>query len=219
MRLWPADNAGEKRLIITPQFFDPLELAFLKARLHPAFVFVDIGCNVGAYSIFVGRNAGPGARILAIDPNATVLDRLAFNAGANGLAGIQAVEAALSDHDGEMDFAVDTANLGGSSLELSRRARGQKRITRVPVRLLSRVVAEAGLDRIDAIKIDVEGVEDRVLIPFFTSAPGALWPQAVIIEWNPESWRGDLAAHLRACGYRPVPCEGSGNRIYARGDP
>lgn len=218
MRLWPGDNAGEKRLIVTPQFFDPGELAFLKARLHPQFVFVDIGCNVGAYSIFVARNVGAGARILAVDPNATVLERLAFNAGANGITNLRLVEAAISDTGGEMEFAVDSANLGGSSLQLSRRARGAKHLRRVQVRTLAELVAEAGFDRIDAIKVDVEGVEDRVLMPYLANAPRHVWPRAIVTEWNPESWSGALAADLLARGYRDVALAGTGNRIHVRDD-
>jgi SAM-dependent methyltransferase len=123
MRLYAGNNACEKRLIVTPQFFDPLELGFLKARLHPTFTFLDIGSNVGAYSIFVAKNAGPGARVVAVDPNAIVLKRLAFNAAANGLSNIRQVQAAIADADGEMEFALEESNMGGSSLQLDREAR------------------------------------------------------------------------------------------------
>ncbi len=96
MRLYAGNNACEKRLIVTPQFFDPVELEFLRSRLHSRFTFLDVGSNVGAYSVFVANNAGPEARVIAIDPNAIVLKRLAFNAAANGLSNIRAVQAAIA---------------------------------------------------------------------------------------------------------------------------
>jgi FkbM family methyltransferase len=201
MRLYAGNNACEKRLIVTPQFFDPLELGFLKARLHPTFTFLDIGSNVGAYSIFVAKNAGPGARVVAVDPNAIVLKRLDFNASANGLTNIRQVQAAIADADGEMAFALEESNMGGSSLQLDREARGGKTIFKVPVRTLAGVVAEAGLDRVDAIKIDVEGFEDKVLIPYLAAVPRALYPKAVILEANIDSWAGDLIGALAGAGY------------------
>jgi FkbM family methyltransferase len=204
MRLHAGNNACEKRLIVTPQFFDPAELAFLRSRLHPAFTFLDIGSNVGAYSIHVAKNAGPSARVVAVDPNEIVLKRLAFNAQANGLENICILRCAVGDHEGEMEFALEEANMGGSSLQLDRDARGGKTIFKVPVRTLAGIVAEAGIDRIDAIKIDVEGFEDKVLMPFLASAPKAMHPRAVILEASLSSWEGDLLSVLKAAGYDTV---------------
>ena len=45
----------------------------------------------------------------------------------------------------------------------------------VEAKPLTQVLAEQGVDRIDALKIDVEGVEDRILLPFFKSAPESLF--------------------------------------------
>jgi len=202
MRLHAGNNACEKRLIVTPQFFDPTELGFLKSRLHPKFTFLDIGSNVGAYSVFVAKNAGPNARVVAVDPNAIVLKRLAFNAAANGLANIRAVQAGIADVDGEMEFALEETNMGGSSLQLNREARGGKTIFKVPVRTLSGLVREAGFDHVDAIKIDVEGFEDKVLVPYLSSVPRSLYPTSVILEANVSSWQADLIGVLKNAGYQ-----------------
>jgi FkbM family methyltransferase len=202
MRLHAGNNACEKRLIVTPQFFDPTELGFLKARLHPSFTFLDIGSNVGAYSVFVAKNAGPDARVIAVDPNAIVLKRLAFNAAANGLANILAVQAGIADVDGEMEFALEETNMGGSSLQLDREARGGKTVFKVPVRTLAGVVREAGFDHVDAIKIDVEGFEDKVLVPYLSSVPRSLYPHSVILEANVGSWQADLIGVLKDAGYQ-----------------
>src|SRR5262245_23371991 len=59
MRLHAQGNSCEKRLLISPQFFDPDELALLEQAIRPGFVFVDIGANVGTYSLFVAGRAGP----------------------------------------------------------------------------------------------------------------------------------------------------------------
>jgi hypothetical protein len=65
MRLRPYNNICEKKMMFTPHIFDAEELAILSSRLEDGFVFIDIGANIGAYSLFVAARAGPRARILA----------------------------------------------------------------------------------------------------------------------------------------------------------
>ena len=61
---------------------------------------------------------------------------------------------------------------------------------------------DAGVARVDALKIDIEGFEDRALIPFFKEAPQSLWPRAVVIEHlSREEWKQDCVADMLARGY------------------
>jgi len=76
MRLSPYNNVAEKRLLFTPQYFDPAERRLLATRLHDDFVFLDIGASVGGYALFVAAHAGPSARILAVEPLPEIFDRL-----------------------------------------------------------------------------------------------------------------------------------------------
>ncbi len=215
MRLYAGNNACEKRLIITPQFFDPEEFAYLGPRVTPGFVFLDIGSNVGTYSIFVALRGGPNARVIAIDPNAIVLERLRFNLIANGIETVTTLNTALGDTTGFAEFAIDAQNMGGSSLRLDPGSGETKTRVQVPVRPLFDVVKDAGLARIDAIKIDVEGFEDRILVPYFSSAPEALWPRLVIIEKSAEAWETNCIDLLTDNGYK-IALESSGNAVLER---
>lgn len=202
MRLHPWDNACEKRLLVTPQFFDPAELAFIASRLHPKFALVDIGSNVGAYSIFVARNGGETARVVAIDPNEKVLARLRFNAEANNLKNIVPIRAAVGDRNGHVSLRIGKQNMGGSSIVAQKRLRQDSETIEVPMRTLASILAETGLDRIDVLKIDIEGSEDFALMPFLASAEPAMLPDAIIIERNVEDWKEDLFAAMAKRGYR-----------------
>ena len=67
---------------------------------------------------------------------------------------------------------------------------------------LQRILEEAGVTKVDALKIDVEGFEDRVLTGFFAEAPQSLWPRAVVIEHlSKNEWLKDCIADMRARGY------------------
>jgi FkbM family methyltransferase len=217
MRLHATNNACEKKLLITPQYFDPEELMLLKSRMRPGFVFIDIGANVGAYSVFVGKQAGPSATVIAVEPNPAALERLRFNLRANGLTQVRVKEVAIADRDGDLEFAVEHHNIGRSSLKLDRDAKGGKSLIKVPARTLLGFIESEGLARIDAIKLDVEGYEDRILIPFFASAPERLYPQTIILEHSHEEWAEDCVAAVVAAGYTAEKLPG-GNTILSR-DP
>ena len=200
MRLRLGDNACERRLMVTPQFFDPDELDLLRSMMRPNFHFVDLGANVGTYSLFVGTLAGPGARILAVEPQESLLPRLKENIALNGLD-VSIAPVAVGDREGVIEFAVDLHNLGFTSLHTSRKGRGERRVIQLPVRKLFGLVKEHGFERIDALKADIEGAEDLALIPFIEEAPATLWPKIMILEHSNKEWRRDCVAFLQQRGY------------------
>lgn len=201
LRLHPSDNVGERKFLFMPQFFDPAEMRLLADKLPSDGVFVDIGANVGLYSLNAARYLGVGGRVLAVEPGPEAIRRLRINLSLNtcGTA-ITHVDCAIGDQDGTLMLRLDSSNLGGSSLVHDRGGAA----TPVRVRPLLDVLAEAGINRIDILKIDVEGAEDKALIPFFTAAPATLHPSWLIIERSEDSWAGDLLAVLAAQGYRPL---------------
>jgi len=180
LRLHPRANLSEKRLFLTPQCFDPTELSVLRAAMGPGKQFVDIGANAGAYALVAALAGGPDARVLAVEPQSAMRDRLRFNAAANGLA-IDLAAEALSDHEGEAQLRIDAVNRGRSALSTGDGATGGE-MERVRVTTLSKLLAERGIEQIDAMKIDVEGFEASILKPFFAAATRALMPDLLIME-------------------------------------
>ncbi len=199
MRLYPEGNVCEKRVLFTPQYFDPLERELLASRVREGFRFIDVGANIGAYSLFVAAKAGPGARILAIEPQPEVFQRLTFNIAQNPFGSVKAVACALADKPGELTLFLDPANRGESSVRILRSSTGST--VRVPATTLLALVEGEGYDRLDAIKLDVEGAEDLILEPFLRDAPEALWPSLIIIEDSRSRWQSDLTGLLGRCGY------------------
>ena len=88
-------------------------------------------------------------------------------------AQVRLVAAAAGPDDGELLIETDGDNLGASHI-VSGEASGKA--IKVPSLRLQRILEEAGVSHVDALKIDVEGFEDRVLTGFFADAPQALWP-------------------------------------------
>jgi len=204
MRLHPLDNGCEKNLLFTPKMYEPAELAALeeaiKATRGRPFVFVDIGANVGLFSLFVAANAGSDARIVAIEPEPGNMARLTFNLGANKTLPIRPLALAVGEEDCEVAISLNPRDRGGTRARAVT-ATDAGDLVRVPCRPLLSVLREEALMAVDALKIDVEGMEDRVLAPFFRDAPPELWPRLVLIEDSSHEWNTDLFKLLAEKGY------------------
>ena len=206
LRLHPLDNGCEKNLLFTPQMYEPEELAELAADIaashanYRPFVFVDIGANVGLFSLFVAAHAGPTARILAIEPEPGNLARLTFNVASNPGLPIRPIALALCEDEGEVALMLNRSDRGGTRARpLTAASSGD--VVRVPSRPLLTLLRVQDIAEVDALKIDVGGMEDVVLTPFFRDAPSALWPKTILIEDSRHEWRTDLFALLAAKGY------------------
>jgi FkbM family methyltransferase len=200
MRLHPYTNICEKKVLFTPQYFDVEERDIVTARLHERFVFIDVGANVGAYSVFVAGKAGPGARILAIEPQPDIFERLVFNIRQNHAGSIKAVACAVADRSGELTLFLDPKNSGESSVKII--GSGTATALKVPAKTLLELIREEGYAHIDAIKLDVEGAEDIILEPFLRTAPRELHPEMLLIEDGSGRWQIDLPALVESKGYR-----------------
>jgi FkbM family methyltransferase len=206
-RLYPGDNVCEKRILFTPQYFDPRERAILARHIDAApagFVFLDVGANIGGYALFVAARAGPKATILAVEPQPAILARLRDNAALNPALPVRIIACAASERDGPVTLFLDRDNRGEASLAEAPAGRRADGAVTVEAKTLATIAAEAGLGRIDALKIDVEGFEDRVLGPFLQTAPAHLRPRLLILEDGRSRWAADLPGQLAAAGYSLV---------------
>jgi FkbM family methyltransferase len=192
-------SATERGALFNPDY-NLKELEFLRAHVPAGGVFVDIGANVGTYAIVLAHHVGTSGKVIAVEPHPVAHARLSFNRAASGFAQVMLVAAAAGPSDGELLIETDGDNLGASHIVTGPPS---IRAIRVPSLRLQRILAEASVSNVDALKIDVEGFEDRVLTGFFRDAPTALWPRAVVIEHlSKDEWLDDSIADLRARGYR-----------------
>ena len=197
-RFYHQASATERGALFNPDY-NLEELDFLRAHTPEGGVFVDVGANVGTYALVLARHVGAGGEVIAIEPHPVTHARLAFNRAASGFTHVSLVAAAAGPSDGELMIETDGDNLGASHIVTGKAANSA---IRVPSLRLQRILGDAGVDHVDALKIDVEGYEDRVLTGFFKDAPLSLWPRAVVIEHlSQREWLDDCIADMRARGY------------------
>ena len=164
-------------------------------------VFVDIGANIGTYSLYVAGKCRDNARIVSFEPHPRTFAKLSYNIAANGFSSIEPVNEGVGSERGQLRLHTSGGtNVGTASIvEAAIDARHQVDIEVTPLRdsLLSRAI-----ERVDLLKIDIEGFEDRALLPFMVDDNRALWPAAILIETVlRQHWKTDCVAELTARGY------------------
>lgn len=140
----------EKKEVITMQTF-----------LTADSVVVDIGANIGYYSLMAAKKA-PAGHIYSFEPVRNNLEKLERNISLNGVTVIHPIKAAISNISGSTTVYVSADdNSGMSGLRSAENFSGESEI--VKCFALDDAVTEYNLPKIDLIKIDVEGSEVNVL--------------------------------------------------------
>jgi len=198
-RLHHQASATERGALFNPDY-NLDELDFLRRHVPVGGTFVDLGANVGTYALALAHHAGTGGKVIAVEPHPVIHARLAFNRTASSADQVRLVAAAVGPFDGELLIETDGSNLGASHVVAGAPSANA---IKVPSLRLMRILVEADVTSVDALKIDIEGFEDRALIPFFKEAPQSLWPRVVVIEHlSRDEWQQDCIADMIARGYR-----------------
>jgi FkbM family methyltransferase len=208
LRLRSRGNLSEQRLLLMPQFLDPLERAVLARELSPGDVLLDIGANAGVYSFWAASLLRDDLRIEAFEPDPSLCARLRFNLQTNSLAQVTVHECALGRSAGSAILVAGPGNTGENRVET-----GSAEGLRVRMECLPQTLDALGIRRIKALKIDVEGFECDVLAPLFETGRPALLPEIIICELITRDGAAELRGMLEQAGYR-LMARGRLNGVY-----
>jgi FkbM family methyltransferase len=138
----------------------------IRSHLGGGATFVDIGAHIGYYSLKAAPVVGPTGRVIAIEPNPETIQKLYGNIQASGARNIAVAPVACSDAEATLElFGAPRSNTGETSLSRTNASQDSQAVTsyKVSARPLDEIVKDAGVSRVDVVKIDVEGAEYLVL--------------------------------------------------------
>lgn len=196
-RLRPEVNLIEDALLVYPGY-NREEIDFLIEGTPKGGVFIDLGSNVGLYTLALAAHIGPTGTALAIDANPDMAAALQFNLSASGFSNVRIVNVAVGE-------SVSRADLRGGRNDLAIVHVTENPLGNIEIRPLADIVHEARLTRVDSLKADIEGFEDQALIPYLNNVEPALKPKRISIEHLGRSeWKSDLFPVFAKHGYRIV---------------
>ena len=118
-------------------------------------VVFDIGAGIGAEALLFSRLVGPAGRVVSVEAHPGTYRRLVDLCNANDLGNVTTLNVAVSDTDGEVTISDDAHYL--------RNAITEDGGVRVPSRRIDSLAAELGIQRIDLLKMNIEGAEREAL--------------------------------------------------------
>ncbi|QDT58994.1 hypothetical protein SV7mr_14980 [Stieleria bergensis] len=173
--------------------FSEGEIALFSQFIRPGHVIVEAGANMGAHTVWFGKQVGPQGAVLAFEPQRIIFQLLNANIALNQLTNVHAMWAALGQRPGltvvpQLDYGKQN-NFGG--LSLGEFQNGQS----VEVRTIDRL----NLPQCDFIKVDVEGMEQDVLAGATQTI--AKHQPALYVENDREDKARALTQFIDALGY------------------
>jgi hypothetical protein len=173
------DPGGIYRSLLRGEFYEQDFLDYIRS-LQIRGVYVDVGSCIGTHALFFALMC-PSTKVYAFEPRAHLFERVLTNTRLNAADHkITAYPWALSDEAGEVTVTLD------------------RREYTLDCRRLDDVLP----DRIDVVKIDVEGMEPRVIDGAMASL--ARWRPRIFAEAGESAQYEALVACLARHGYRPT---------------
>jgi FkbM family methyltransferase len=142
------------------RYFERQELDFVLGMLQPGMTFVDVGANVGLFSIPAAKKVQNGV-VFAFEPCGWTYQRLVGNVRLNGLANLRTVHSALGDRTGEAILQINAAGKDGLNT-IGRPTHGDSEVVgkeSVPIARLDDFLQQHSVSHVDVMKMDVEGAE------------------------------------------------------------
>jgi len=153
----------------------------LRKLLKPDSIVLDIGSNFGYYAITITNFLKGKCKVYAFEPNLPTYERLQKNIALNGLSSsINAYCLGMSNSEGKAYICESPGNTGAARIATE----GDREVSLIT---LDKFCQEHSIDRIDFIKIDVEGFEEKALNGGLETL--ARLKPIIIIELNPPTLR------------------------------
>jgi FkbM family methyltransferase len=155
-------DSGVGRPLYLGTGYEQAETTFIRREVKRGMVFVDVGANIGYYTLLASTLIGPEGMVLAFEPDPHNFDLLTRSVGINGLVNVRTFRAALGAEVGTATLYQSNVNYGGHALTQGAVASTVNRI-KVDVYPFDELARRVGIARIDFVKIDVQGFESQVM--------------------------------------------------------
>jgi FkbM family methyltransferase len=141
---------------------EPFLTTELAKVVSKGMVVLDVGSNVGYYTVHEAALVGPEGVVVAVEPQPHAYKALLASLKANGFGNVVAVRRAVSKVRGSLKFAISSFS-NWSRVNASRTDGDVVEVMDVEASSIDDLVSELGLQRLDLVRMDVEGYEEEVI--------------------------------------------------------
>lgn len=149
--------------ILAYGFHEKYETELLKKIVKPSMIFVDIGANIGYYSLVAAQLVGQSGKVYAFEPDPINYHLLLSNIETNHFRNIVPIQKAVSNQADSVKLFLDRGNFGAHTLSESNIQTERRGFVEVEAITLDAFFKAEGNSTVDFIKMDVQGSEGRVI--------------------------------------------------------
>ena len=171
--------------------YEPTQTKLFRSTIKPGDTFVDVGANIGWYTVIACKLVGETGRVIAFEPDPTSFGFLARNVEANACGNVTLEQKALSNAEGTVELFIATEHLGLHRIYDLGDDRESVSVDAVPLDSYLEGLDESS---VNVIKIDTEGAEG-VILEGMTQTVEDNRGLKVFLEYDPHN--------LRQAGYDP----------------
>ena len=200
--------------------YEANEILFIEKNLQPGNTFIDIGANIGLFSITASAIVGDNGKVLSFEPFATNYNAFLNNINLNKIKNITAIQKAVAEKEQELNLFYDSteSNLGMVSSYASSHTIQQQ----IKAVSLDNFLPTININAIDIIKIDIEGGEYSALLGM--KATIQHYKPKLIVEIDDAILKNtpytaeDIYNYMATLNYKPYFINEAGNLINKRNE-
>jgi FkbM family methyltransferase len=188
----PENGLLDKNIYINGPYEGDILNEFMKV-IKSGDTCLDVGANIGHHSIFLAKLVGETGKVVAFEPIQRLADQIKNSAKENNLENLKVIVSALGEKNYDTVIHINKYVIGSSSLLPTRYGTDVEKIN-IKVSKLDDIFSNLNIQKIDFIKIDVEGYEWFVLDGGRETI--AAHRPKIVIEYSPEYYRQNDVTHM-----------------------
>lgn len=168
-------------------YWEPNLTGLLMRRLVEGDVFIDVGANIGYFTVLASKLVGSTGSVVAVEASPSIYRRLQDDIALNSAVNVRAINVAVSDREGTVSiYAGPDENRGATSLKQQRGGSYEADVRAAP---LLDLIEPSELARARMMKIDVEGVELPILMDLLANIDRYPARMDIVVEVSPDAMR------------------------------
>lgn len=162
MKIIPNDKGISSELMIYGNH-EPLTTQIISKELDEGMNCLDIGSNIGYYALLESKKVGQSGNVWAIEPSPENFSTLVDNIKLQNNKNVKAFNFAIGDKNGEIEFIINKKSNWSKIKEENDPVGLGDKIIKVPLKTLDSFSEESKFEKIDLLRMDVEGYENKII--------------------------------------------------------
>jgi len=162
MKILPRDKGISEELLMF-KTHEPISTKLISSELKSGMVCLEVGANIGYYTLLESKVIGDSGKVVAVEPSPENFEKLKQNLSLSNVKNVLPFNFACGDKNGKIKFLISEKSNRCTTLDENYLATPSDNIIEVPVKKIDDFLNENKIEKVDFIRMDVEGYERQII--------------------------------------------------------